>query len=100
MNRRCWPAAWIPARDVFASGVVLAEWLQVRRTTVARNTYQADADLARLMPASLLAMNIGVVGEREIARSFEALLADGLAEASVRRYRALLSALFGWAARA
>lgn len=79
--------------------VVLAEWLQVRRTTVARNTYQADADLVRLMPASLLAMNIGVVGEREIARSFEALLADGLAEASVRRYRASLSALFGWAVR-
>lgn len=73
--------------------VVLTEWLQVRRTTVARNTYQADADLARLMPASLLMMNIGVVGEREIARSYEALLADGLAEASVRRCRASLSAL-------
>lgn len=79
--------------------LILTEWLEVRRTTVARNTYQADADLARLMPTSLLAMNVGAVGEREVARSYEALLAGGLAEASVRRYRASLSALFAWAAR-
>lgn len=79
--------------------LVLTDWLQVRKTTVAVNTYQADADLARLMPSWLQAMNIGVVGERELAKSYESLLASGLAEASVRRYRSSLSAMFGWAVR-
>lgn len=78
---------------------VLKEWLAVRKTTVAANTYQADADLVRLMPVSLLGMHVGAVGERELVRSYEALLEAGLSEASVRRYRASLSALFGWAAR-
>lgn len=44
-------------------------------------------------------MHVGVIGERELVRSYERLLADGLSEASVRRYRASLSALFGWAVR-
>ena len=79
--------------------LVLSDWLQVRKTTVAVNTFQADADLCRLIPTWLQAMNIGIVGERELARSYETLLASGLSEASVRRYRASLSALFGWAAR-
>lgn len=36
---------------------------------------------------------------REVARSFESLLSDGLAESSVRRFRASLSSFFAWCVR-
>lgn len=74
-------------------------WLQVRRVTVAAKTYRADQDLPRLTPTSLLALQVASVTGREVARAFEALLASGLAEGSVVRYRASLSAFFGWCVR-
>jgi integrase len=78
---------------------LLLRWLDVRRTTVARKTYRTDQDLARLMPSSLLALQVSSVSGREVASSFDSLLALGLAEASVVRYRASLSAFFGWCLR-
>ena len=77
----------------------LARWLLVRRTTVAVKTFRADQDVARLTPTSLLALQLTSVSGREVARAFEALLASGLQEASVVRYRASLSVFFGWCVR-
>ncbi|MFX4287027.1 tyrosine-type recombinase/integrase [Janibacter sp. G349] len=79
--------------------LLVVEWLEVRRTTVAAKTYRADQDLLRLMPTSMLALHVSAVSGREVARSFEALLAAGLAESSVRRYRASLSSFFAWCVR-
>lgn len=66
-------------------------WLEERRHTVAAKTYTADAALVRLMPTSLAALSVGAVTDREVVRSLVTLARDGLAEASVRRYRASLS---------
>ncbi|MGL5862720.1 MAG: tyrosine-type recombinase/integrase, partial [Phycicoccus sp.] len=78
---------------------LMMRWLQTRRITVAAKTYRADIDLLRLSPTSLLALQVASVSGREIARAFEALLADGLAESSVVRVRASLSAFFAWCVR-
>jgi len=78
---------------------VVTRWLLVRRTTVAAKTYRADQDLTRLTPTSLLALHVSAVSGREVARAFEVLLTSGLAESSVVRYRASLSAFFAWCVR-
>ncbi|WP_406025905.1 tyrosine-type recombinase/integrase [Nocardioides sp. NBC_00850] len=44
-------------------------------------------------------MQIGSVTEREVTRALVTLRRRGLAEKSVRRYRASLSSFFGWAVR-
>ena len=79
--------------------ILVVQWLQVRSATVAAKTYRTDQDLLRLMPTSMLALHVSAVSGREVARSFEALLADGLAESSVRRFRASLSSFFAWCVR-
>jgi len=71
----------------------------MRRTTVARKTFRRDDDLRRLLPTSLLALQLSAVSDREIARSFNYLLGLGLAEASVVRNRSSLSAFFSWCVR-
>lgn len=78
---------------------LVAQWLEMRRTTVAAKTHRSDQDLLRQMPTSMLALQVSAVSGREVARSFEALLAAGLAEGTVRRYRASLSSFFGWCVR-
>lgn len=93
---------------------VLDRWLAIRKNTVAAKTYRADADLSRLMPAGLLNMHLSAVSDREISRSYERLLTtaphrstkrkggrapERLTAASVGRYRASLSAFFGWCVR-
>lgn len=75
---------------------LVTEWLEVRRHTVAVKTARADQDVQRLTPTSVLNLQVKAVTGREIARVFVALLSDGLAESSVRRYRASLSSFFGW----
>jgi len=78
---------------------LLEEWLQIRLITVAKKTFQADRDLLRLVPTGIQAMQVAAVSGREVARSFESLLASGLAESSVVRYRASLSSFFEWCVR-
>lgn len=51
------------------------------------------------MPRSLAALQIGSVTEREVSRALVSLLRSGLAEKSVKRYRASLSSFFAWAVR-
>jgi site-specific recombinase XerD len=51
------------------------------------------------VPLSLAALSINVVTDREVTRALVALTKDGLAEASVRRFRASLSSFFAWAVR-
>lgn len=51
------------------------------------------------MPTGLQALQLSAVSGREVSRSFVTLLSDGLAESSVVRYRASLSALFAWCVR-
>jgi integrase len=64
-----------------------------------KKTHRTDQDLERLMPTSMLALQVSAVSGREVARSFESLLASGLSESSVVRYRASLSSFFGWCVR-
>ena len=78
---------------------LMHRWLAVRRTTVAAKTYRADLDVLRLTPTSLLAVHVSAVSGREVARAFEQLLAVGMAESSVVRYRASLSSFFAWCVR-
>lgn len=78
---------------------LLEEWLAIRRFTVAAKTYQTDLALQRLIPTSMQAMQIGAVSEREVARSFETLIKQGLSERSVVRYRASLSSFLAWCVR-
>ena len=77
--------------------VVVEEWLAQREHTVSAKTYTADAALPRLMPKFLSAVQIGSVTDREVSRALVALNRSGLAESSVRRFRASLSAFFAWA---
>ena len=74
-------------------------WLEERKDTVAQKTYVADAALPRLMPTALAALQVGAVTDREVTRALVALTRQGLAEASVRRFRASLSSFFAWAVR-
>lgn len=74
-------------------------WLDERKASVAPKTYVADSALARLMPTPLAQLQIGSVTEREVSRALIALRRKGLAEGSVRRFRASLSTFFAWAVR-
>ncbi|MGN6780712.1 MAG: tyrosine-type recombinase/integrase [Marmoricola sp.] len=78
---------------------LLEPWLAARRHSVASKTYRIDADLERVLPTSLLALQVAAVTEREIARCFEYWIGRGLAERTAVRYRASLSAFFGWCTR-
>lgn len=78
---------------------LIDEWLPIREKTVAPKTYRADQDLARLTPTNVLNLQVASVSDREIARIFERLLGDDLAESSVVRYRASLSVFFTWCVR-
>jgi len=79
--------------------VLLPEWLHEREHSVSRKTYIADAALPRLMPPALAALQLGVVTDREVTRALVALNQSGLAESSVRRFRASLSSFFAWVVR-
>lgn len=79
--------------------VLLEQWLAVREITVATKTFVADRALLRLVPTSIQNLHVAAVSEREVARSFEALIQRGLSESSVVRYRASLATFFGWCVR-
>ena len=78
---------------------LLAPWLASRRASVSANTYKADADLVRVLPASLLALQVAAVTDREIARCFEYSIGGGYSEGTAVRHRASLSAFFAWCTR-
>jgi len=78
---------------------LLPRWLEIRRTTVAVKTWQADRELLHRIPTSMMALQVSAVSGREVARSFEALLSRGLSHNSVVRYRASLSTFFAWCVR-
>lgn len=79
--------------------VLVEQWLEVRAITVAKKTYRTDQDLLRLMPISMQNMGVAAISAREVSRSFESLMKQGLAESSVVRYRASLSSFFSWCVR-
>ncbi len=74
-------------------------WLEERQSTVAHKTFVADSALPRLIPTALAALQVGMVSDREVSRALVALSRQGLAESSVRRFRASLSSFFAWAVR-
>ena len=78
---------------------LLPVWLEERRHSVSAKTYVSDAALVRLVPHSLAALSVNAVTDREVSRALITLTQDGLAEASVRRFRASLSSFFAWAVR-
>lgn len=79
--------------------VLLPVWLEERRHSVSAKTYVADAALLRLVPNAVAALRIAAVSYREVSRALLVLTRTGLAEASVRRFRASLSSFFAWAVR-
>lgn len=79
--------------------VLLPEWLEEREHAVSRKTYVSDKAVLRLTPPALAALQVGAVSDREVSRALLALIKSGLAESSVKRYRASLSAFFAWAVR-
>lgn len=78
---------------------LLEQWLTIRESTVATKTFVADRSLLRLVPTSMQNLHVSAVSEREVARSFEALIRRGLTESSVVRSRASLATFFGWCVR-
>ncbi|WP_030528698.1 site-specific integrase [Phycicoccus jejuensis] len=78
---------------------LLPVWLEERQHAVSRKTYVSDRALLRLVPHSLAALSVNAVTDREVTRALVGLTKDGLAEASVRRFRASLSSFFAWAVR-
>lgn len=78
---------------------LLPVWLEERRHSVSAKTYVSDAALVRLVPHSPAALSVNAVTDREVSRALITLIQDGLAEASVRRFRASLSSFFAWAVR-
>jgi integrase len=74
-------------------------WLEQRKHAVSSKTYVADAAVIRLTPTAVAALSVGAVTDREVSRALLTLTRDGLAEASVRRYRDSLSSFFAWAVR-
>lgn len=74
-------------------------WLEEPRLSVWAKTYVTDTALVRLVPHSLSALSVNAVTDREVSRALITLTQDGLAEASVRRFRASLSSFFAWAVR-
>jgi len=79
--------------------VLLPEWLREREHAVSRKTFVSDSALVRLTPPALAALQIRAVTDREVTRALLSLIRSGLAESSVKRYRASLSAFFAWAVR-
>jgi len=79
--------------------VLLPEGLAEREHAVSRKTYVSDSSLPRLTPPAPAALQIGAVTDREVTRALIALNRSGLAESSVNRFRAPLSAFFAWAIR-
>ncbi|GAB3157949.1 site-specific integrase [Myceligenerans halotolerans] len=77
----------------------LERWIVTRKTTVASTTYESDKNMIRLMPTSMKNVRLSAVSDREVARAFEKLLASGLKESSVKRFRASLSPFFSWCVR-
>lgn len=75
---------------------LLGEWVEFRKGVVASKTATADAALVRLVPTSLAALSIGSVTDREVSRALVQLKRSGLAESSVKRFRASLSSFFAW----
>jgi hypothetical protein len=71
-------------------------WLEVRKTTVARKTFLADAALPRLVPSRLAALPVKQVTRREIDRAYVHLLDLGYKDVSVQIFRASLSSFFAW----
>lgn len=78
---------------------LLPVWLEERQHAVSAKTYKSDAALPRLLPISVAALQVGAVTDREVSRALIALVRDGLAESSVKRFRDSLSAFFAWAVR-
>lgn len=78
---------------------LLPTWLEERKVAVTPKTYIADAAVPRLLPPAMATMQMGAVTDRDVSRVLVALTRHGLAESSVRRFRASLSTFFSWAVR-
>ena len=79
--------------------VTVPVWLEQRKDAVSSKTYVADVRCIRLTPPSVAALSVGAVTDRDVSRALLTLTRQGLAEASVRRYRDSLSSFFAWAVR-
>lgn len=78
---------------------LLPLWLEERKASVSPRTYAADREVLRLLPTAVSALSVSSVTDREVQRALIRLGEKGLAEASIARFRASLSAFFGWCVR-
>lgn len=78
---------------------LLPEWLEVREASVSKRTHRSDAWAVGHVPATIAAMSVAAVTDREVQRALVAMSRTGMAEASIERFRASLSSFFGWCVR-
>lgn len=74
-------------------------WLASRAATVEPRTLRTDQELLRLIPRAYLTRELATIGPGELTGILASLQSRGLAELSIRRHRASLSAFFAWCAR-
>lgn len=84
-------AQMVPRLDTY-----LHAWLATRAGTVADKTLRTDQDLLRLLPQPSLSRDPRTLSGADVGEFLDHFRARGLSELSVRRYRASLSAFFGW----
>ncbi|GAA2081954.1 hypothetical protein GCM10009821_23370 [Aeromicrobium halocynthiae] len=75
-----------------------ADYMELRRHTVATTTYRSEAGLIRILPPALANLHVAGASDREVQRALDAW-SKSYAESSVKRFRAQLSGFFAWAVR-
>lgn len=81
-------------------GSVVDRWVSQREGTVASTTLKADRALLLNLRPALRSRPISAVTAADLEFVFAELVRQGLARSSVVRFRAVLSSMFGWAAKA
>lgn len=82
-----------------ALGDALARWMTARAGTVAGSTLKADKALLLNVPKPLSNRPLSAVHAQDVEALLSGLVQRGLAQSSVKRFRAVLSSFFGWAER-
>lgn len=99
-KRRLVDGTWVdPKRGRESVRSVADRWLDGRRSSVASKTIKTERYLLSRMTPRFARLPIASVRSTDVEALFGDLLGSGLAYASVKRFRSVLSAMFGWAVR-
>lgn len=99
-KRRIADGTWVdPKRGRESVRQVADRWLEGRRATVASKTIKTERYLLSKMTPRFARLPIAAVRSTDVEALLGELLGAGFSYASVKRFRSVLSAMFGWAAR-